>query len=162
MRLPICSLSSFCKVRACLSALRESFSKIFFSQAWGGPQECLKMNFFKNLFSWLKNLQLCVIFSFYNLGASFPLSKWEFGHIYFLVLPWGGVGVNFSMKKEFLQNIWFICRSTQFLMLIRNMILVLMKSPFFKQNRLTKQAKKAEIYVSGQYFLAFFSICWNF
>ena len=67
-------------------------------------------------------LPLCFYWCFRSSGTSFHRSNRVSERNHFLTYPWGGVGVKISMKIEILRNIWNIYESTQFVMLISNMI----------------------------------------
>jgi hypothetical protein len=56
--------------------------------------------------------------------AVYWTAKTVFGGNSFFAKSWGGPGVNFSRKTKVGENLWDSLKSTQFLMLIQNIILV--------------------------------------
>ena len=91
---------------------------------WSPSEIYQKMNFnqiivllFSYLFFWLQ-------VTFYKSRTSFLLFKQLFDQNHFSTYPWGGPRVKIWPKKNFAETIWNTHKSTQFFVLIPNMIFV--------------------------------------
>ena len=83
-----------------------------------------KVNPVKTMFLLFEHLLFWVLLSSHSFRTSFPLLKQLFYEIHFLTEPWGGLGAFFSMKKKVDRKTLKSHKSTQFWMLIQNIILV--------------------------------------
>ena len=83
------------------------------------------MNLIRTLFLLFSHMSFCVLLAFHKLRTCFPLRKLFFDWIHFLTLRWRGLGLNFLTKIKVREKVWNTHKSTQFFMLIPNMIIVL-------------------------------------
>jgi len=110
-----------------LMCVSNGFFEVFFRSnfdPWSPSRICWKMILMKTSILLFSYLFFCLQVTFYKSRTSFLLFKQLFDQNHFSTYPWGGPGVKIWPKKNFAETIWNTHKSTQFFVLIPNMIFV--------------------------------------